>query len=86
MKYTEWKLGENSVAGMMTMPDMVPAEVPAPGSCTSGPRTTPQSPRRASSGPPSWSPRRTFLPVVSPCLSTQTALPFAVIKMAPMPS
>jgi len=29
MKYTEWKLGENPVAGMMTMPDMVPAEVPA---------------------------------------------------------
>jgi uncharacterized protein len=29
MSYTEWKLGEKSVAGMMTMPDMVPAEVPA---------------------------------------------------------
>ena len=29
MNYTEWKLGDRSVAGMMTMPDMVPAEVPA---------------------------------------------------------
>ena len=29
MGYTEWKLGDKSVAGMMTMPDMVPAEVPA---------------------------------------------------------
>ena len=28
MKYTEWKLGEKTVAGMMTMPDIVPAEVP----------------------------------------------------------
>jgi predicted enzyme related to lactoylglutathione lyase len=29
MKYTEWKLGDKSVAGMMTMPEMVPAAVPA---------------------------------------------------------
>ncbi len=29
MQYTEWRLGENAVAGMLTMPDMVPAEVPA---------------------------------------------------------
>ena len=29
MAYTEWKLGEKSVAGMMPMPDMVPAEVPS---------------------------------------------------------
>jgi uncharacterized protein len=29
MQYTEWKLGDKSIAGMMTMPDMVPAEVPA---------------------------------------------------------
>jgi predicted enzyme related to lactoylglutathione lyase len=29
MKYTEWKLADKTVAGMMTMPDMVPAEVPA---------------------------------------------------------
>ena len=29
MSYTEWKLGDKSVAGMMTMPDMVPAQVPA---------------------------------------------------------
>ena len=29
MSYTEWKLGDNTVAGMMTMPDMVPAEVPS---------------------------------------------------------
>ncbi len=28
MNYTEWKLGDKAVAGMMTMPDMVPAEVP----------------------------------------------------------
>jgi predicted enzyme related to lactoylglutathione lyase len=27
--YTEWKLGDKTVAGMMSMPDMVPAEVPA---------------------------------------------------------
>jgi predicted enzyme related to lactoylglutathione lyase len=29
MKYTEWRLGDKPVAGMMTMPEMVPAEVPA---------------------------------------------------------
>jgi uncharacterized protein len=29
MSYTEWKLGDNPVAGMMTMLDIVPAEVPA---------------------------------------------------------
>jgi uncharacterized protein len=29
MAYTEWKIGEKSVGGMMAMPDMVPAEVPA---------------------------------------------------------
>jgi predicted enzyme related to lactoylglutathione lyase len=29
MNYTEWKLGDKSVAGMLAMPDMVPAEVPA---------------------------------------------------------
>lgn len=29
MSYTEWRLGEKSIAGMMAMPDMVPADVPA---------------------------------------------------------
>lgn len=29
MEYTEWKLGGRTVAGMMAMPAMVPAEVPA---------------------------------------------------------
>jgi hypothetical protein len=29
MKYTEWKLGDKSVAGMQLMPEMVPAEVPS---------------------------------------------------------
>ena len=29
VSYTEWKLGDKTIAGMMTMPDMVPAEVPA---------------------------------------------------------
>ena len=29
MSYTEWKLGDKQVAGMMAMPDMVPAAVPA---------------------------------------------------------
>ena len=29
MSYTEWNAGDKTVAGMMTMPDMVPAEVPA---------------------------------------------------------
>ncbi len=29
MSYTEWKLGDKQVAGMMPMPDMVPAAVPA---------------------------------------------------------
>jgi predicted enzyme related to lactoylglutathione lyase len=29
MSYTEWKLGDKPVGGMMAMPDMVPAEVPA---------------------------------------------------------
>jgi uncharacterized protein len=29
MSYIEWKLGDKTVAGMMPMPDMVPADVPA---------------------------------------------------------
>jgi len=29
MAYTEWKRGEDSIGGMMDMPEMVPAEVPA---------------------------------------------------------
>ena len=29
MSYTEWRLGDKAVAGMMSMPDMVPEEVPA---------------------------------------------------------
>jgi uncharacterized protein len=29
MQYTEWRLGDKPVAGMMSMPAMVPAEVPA---------------------------------------------------------
>jgi predicted enzyme related to lactoylglutathione lyase len=29
MKYTEWMLGDKSIGGMMEMPAMVPAEVPA---------------------------------------------------------
>jgi predicted enzyme related to lactoylglutathione lyase len=29
MTYTEWKLGDKPVAGMQSMPDMVPAEVPS---------------------------------------------------------
>lgn len=29
MDYTEWKLGDKTVAGMLAMPEMVPAEVPA---------------------------------------------------------
>ncbi len=29
MSYTEWKVGDRSVAGMMQMPEMVPANVPA---------------------------------------------------------
>jgi predicted enzyme related to lactoylglutathione lyase len=29
MTYTEWKVGDRTVAGMLPMPDMVPAEVPA---------------------------------------------------------
>jgi len=29
LSYTEWKLGDRSVAGMMPMPEMVPPEVPA---------------------------------------------------------
>jgi predicted enzyme related to lactoylglutathione lyase len=29
MQYTEWKVGDKAVAGMMPMPAMVPAEIPA---------------------------------------------------------
>jgi len=29
MDYTEWRLGDRPVAGMLAMPDMVPADVPA---------------------------------------------------------
>jgi uncharacterized protein len=28
-EYTEWKLGDTTIGGMMPMPDQVPAEVPS---------------------------------------------------------
>ena len=85
MQYTEWKLGENSVAGMMPMPDMVPAEVPAHWLVYFGTEDTDATVAKASKlgaevvvAPTDIPPGR-FAVLMDP-----DGAAFAVIKMAPM--
>jgi uncharacterized protein len=87
MQYTEWKLGEKSVAGMMPMPDMVPAEVPAHWLVYFGTDDTDATVAKASElgattlVPPTDIPPGRFAVLMDPDGAT-----FAVIKMAPMAS
>ncbi len=87
MQYTEWKLGDNSVAGMMSMPEMVPAAVPAHWLVYFGTEDTDATVAKASElgattlVPPTDIPPGRFAVLMDPDGAT-----FAVIKMAPMPS
>ena len=87
MQYTEWKLGERSVAGMMTMPEMVPAEVPAHWLVYFGTENTDATVERATElgattivAPTDIPPGRFAI------LSDPDGAVFAVIKMNPMQS
>jgi len=85
MNYTEWRLGENRVAGMVTMSDMVPAEVPAHWLVYFGTDNTDATVARASElgamtlAPPTDIPPGRFAALVDP-----DGAAFAVIKMTPM--
>ena len=87
MQYTEWRIGEKSVAGMMTMPDMVPAEVPAHWLVYFGTEDTDATAAKASElgamtlVPPTDIPPGRFAVLMDP-----DGAAFAVIKMAPMPA
>jgi predicted enzyme related to lactoylglutathione lyase len=83
MAYTEWKLGDRSVAGMMAMPDMVPAEVPPHWLVYFGVEDTDATVARAGElggtvmVPPTDIPPGRFAVIGDP-----DGAPFAVIKMA----
>ena len=87
MNYTEWKLGDKSIAGMMAMPDMVPAEVPAHWLVYFGTEDTDATVAKASGlgavtvVPPTDIPPGRFAVLMDP-----DGAVFAVIKMAPMSS
>jgi uncharacterized protein len=87
MQYTEWKVGENSVAGMMAMPDMVPAEVPAHWLVYFGTDDTDNTVAQASAlgatilVPPTDIPPGRFAVIMDP-----DGAAFAVIKLAPAAS
>ena len=87
LKYTEWKLGDKSVAGMITMPDMVPAEVPAHWLVYFGTENTDATVARATELgamtllPPTDIPPGRFAVLMDP-----DGAAFAVIKMASMPA
>ena len=87
MQYTEWKLGEKSVAGMMAMPEMVPAEVPAHWLVYFGTEDTDSTVAKASKlgattlVQPTDIPPGRFAVIMDP-----DGAAFAVIKMTPMSS
>ena len=85
MSYTEWKVGEKSVAGMMTMPDMVPAEVPAHWLVYFGVDDTDASVSKATElGATTVVPPTDIPPGRFAVLSDPDGATFAVIKMSPM--
>ncbi|HEX4218234.1 MAG TPA: VOC family protein [Acidimicrobiales bacterium] len=85
MNYTEWKLGDKSVAGMMTMPDMVPAEVPAHWLVYFGVDDTDASVSTATQlGATTVVPPTDIPPGRFAVLSDSDGAVFAVIKMSPM--
>jgi len=85
MQYTEWRLGDRSVAGMMTMPEMVPAEVPAHWLVYFGTDDTDATVAKAAElgaatlVPPTDIPPGRFAVLMDP-----DGAAFAVIKMNPM--
>jgi predicted enzyme related to lactoylglutathione lyase len=84
MQYTEWKVGDKAVAGMMAMPDMVPAEVPAHWLVYFGTEDTDATVAKATKlggsaiVPPTDIPPGRFSVLMDPDGAT-----FAVIKMSP---
>jgi uncharacterized protein len=86
MTYTEWKLGEKSVAGMMSMPDMVPAEVPAHWLVYFAVDDTDASVSKATElGATTLVPPMDIPPGRFAVLSDPDGAAFAIIKMAPTP-
>jgi uncharacterized protein len=87
MSYTEWKLGDKSVAGMMTMPDMVPAEVPAHWLVYFAVDDTDASFSKATElGATTFVPPTDIPPGRFSVLGDPDGAVFAVIKMQPMTS
>lgn len=87
MAYTEWKLGDQTVAGMMAMPDMVPAEVPAHWLVYFGVEDTDTSVAKATElGATTLVPPTDIPPGRFAVLSDPDGAVFAVIKMNPMTS
>lgn len=87
MTYTEWKLGDRTVAGMLPMPAMVPAEVPShwlvyfavdDADATAA--------KAAASGGATLAPPMDIPPGRFAVLSDPDGAAFAVIKMNPMGS
>jgi predicted enzyme related to lactoylglutathione lyase len=85
MKYTEWKVGDKSVAGMMTMPDMVPAEFPAHWLVYFGIDDTDAAVSKASQlGATTFVPPTDIPPGRFAVLADPDGAAFALIKMNPM--
>ena len=85
MGYTEWKSGDKSLAGMMTMPDMVPAEVPAHWLVYFGVDDTDATVSKATElGATTLMPPTDIPPGRFAVLSDPDGAAFAVIKMNPM--
>jgi predicted enzyme related to lactoylglutathione lyase len=85
MSYTEWKLGDRSVGGMLPMPDMVPAEVPAHWLVYFGVDDTDATVAQATqAGANIFVPPTDIPPGRFSVLSDPDGAPFAVIKMNPM--
>jgi len=86
MTYTEWKVGGQPVAGMLTMPDMVPAEVPAHWLVYFGVNDTDASVSRATElGATAMVPPTDIPPGRFAVLSDPDGAAFAVIKMSLTP-
>lgn len=85
MSYTELKIGEKQVAGMMTMPQMVPAEVPAHWLVYFGVEDTDASVSTATGlGATTVVPPTDIPPGRFAVLADPDGAVFAVIKMRPM--
>jgi len=86
MSYTEWKVDDKTVAGMMTMPDMVPAEVPAHWLVYFGVDDTDACVSKATElGATTLMPPTDIPPGRFAVLSDPDGAAFAVIKMNPIP-